>query len=124
MGCLGCWTFSEGEKAMVLRKYEDVVFLQGDDADAALDLIDKHGWAMGMDYLMQWEYGEPTDVIQHKGGYPDLMFHDNHYVERDGYMMGYNHAFTVAALWRVTDHVDYPHEADTLYDCAGCAMPD
>lgn len=111
---------------MVLRKYEDVVFLQGDDAEEVLKIINGIGNRDGLRYLMQWDYGEPTpdDGVKHIDGYPDLMFHDNVYYEEDGYMMGYNFPFTVVALWRVTDHADYPHEADTLYDCPACNMPE
>lgn len=106
-----------------MNKYEDVIFMDGDQADTVLNLINESGWERGFDYLMQYECGEPYESVQHVDGYPPLMFHDNRYVERDGYMMGYNFPFTTVALWRVTAHADYPHEADALYDCAACDMP-
>jgi hypothetical protein len=106
-----------------MKKYEDVVLLQGDDADEALTIIHDMGVDMGMEHLQQWNYGEPTDGgAQHCDGYPNLMFHSNFYYEDGGYVLGYNYAFTVVALWRVTEHADYPHEPNMLYDCPACEV--
>ena len=42
------------------RTWISVVFLQGDDADEVLDLIDTHGTQTAVEYLSNWDYGEET----------------------------------------------------------------
>ncbi|MBN8883021.1 MAG: hypothetical protein J0H73_11990 [Salana multivorans] len=42
------------------QTWVSVVFLQGDEADEVLDLIDTHGTQAAVEYLSSWDYGEET----------------------------------------------------------------
>ena len=42
------------------QTWVSVVFLQGDDADEVLDLIDTHGTQAAVEYLSGWDYGKET----------------------------------------------------------------
>lgn len=47
---------------MTIKRYADIVFMQGDDADAALDLLNLEGVdALGC-HLSEWDYGEPGEI--------------------------------------------------------------
>jgi hypothetical protein len=43
-------------------KYEDIVFICGDEATEPLKILDKHGRKALLDYLLQWDYGEERPV--------------------------------------------------------------
>jgi hypothetical protein len=43
-------------------KYERIVFLQGEEADEPLDLIDTQGAYVAMEYLAQWDCGDGGDI--------------------------------------------------------------
>ena len=38
-------------------EYHDIVFMSGDDATEALEILDQHGEDRAMEYLAQWDYG-------------------------------------------------------------------
>lgn len=42
-------------------RFRSVVFLDGDNADEALRILDRDGDDSLFEYLMQWEYGEPSE---------------------------------------------------------------
>jgi len=66
-------------------RYEDVVFLQGDEADEALEILDNQGEDAAMDYLAQWH--SPG----HHMGSSDLSHGSSDYTyEKDGYIMSWN----------------------------------
>ena len=46
-----------------------MVFLQGEDADEVLDLIDRDGTAAGVEHLKGWDYGEETTQAALENGY-------------------------------------------------------
>ena len=51
------------------RRWINVVFLQGEDADEVLDLIDRDGTAAGVEHLKGWDYGEETTQAALENGY-------------------------------------------------------
>lgn len=68
-----------------MDRYEDVVFLQGDSADEALEILDNQGEDAAMDYLIQWhEPGNHMGSAELNHGSSDNTY------ERDGYIMSYN----------------------------------
>lgn len=68
-----------------MDRYEDVVFLQGDSADEAIEILDNQGEDAAMDYLIQWhEPGHHMGSSELSHGSSDSTY------ERDGYIMSYN----------------------------------
>ena len=66
-------------------RYEDVVFLQGEEADEALEILNNQGEDAAMDYLTQWHFpGEHMGSSELNHGSSDNTY------ERDGYIMSYN----------------------------------
>lgn len=41
-------------------RWHSIVFLQGEDADHVVDLIEREGPAAGVDHLSQWDFGDET----------------------------------------------------------------
>lgn len=58
-----------GAGAGAAQRWVSVVFLQGEDADAVLDLIDRDGPAAAIEHLRQWDYGEETTDAALSNGY-------------------------------------------------------
>jgi hypothetical protein len=68
-----------------LDKYEDVVFLQGDDAFQPLEILDSKGADAALEYLKQWHYpGEHMGSQELGHGSSDETY------EKDGYVMSWN----------------------------------
>ena len=66
-------------------KYEDVVFLQGDDAFQPLEILDSKGADAALEYLKQWHYPGEHQGSQELGhGSGDKTY------EKDGYIMSWN----------------------------------
>ena len=67
-------------------KYQDIVFMQGSEADEALALLSEYGIEAAFKHLLQWDYGdagELRDDLPH-GSY-DRIFEGG-----DGYIMSWN----------------------------------
>ncbi len=45
-----------------MKVYEQVIFLQGSEADEALDILDDDGTQAAMDHLKQWHYPGEHDT--------------------------------------------------------------
>ena len=50
-------------------RWISVTFLQGDEADEVLAMIDRDGAAVAIEYLQQWDYGEETTGAALENGY-------------------------------------------------------
>lgn len=94
-----------------MKIYETVIFLQGDDYDAweAIAYPEREGVSLGwpneqagLDYLMQWEYGEPTgdEYTEPPWGGGDQTH------EIDGYVMSWHTGLSYASLTRITERSD------------------
>lgn len=97
-------TSSDPERS---RRWVNVVFLQGSEADEVLDLIDVEGVQAGIAHLAQWDFGDETTgaaVVngevydQLPGGQWDRSF------EADGYVLTYNPQMGYVGL--VREHPD------------------
>lgn len=74
-------------------RYEDVVFMQGEEADEALEILDNKGEDEALRYLKQWHYpGEHmgSDSLGHGGS--DRTYED------DGYIMSWNTSLNYIGL--------------------------
>ena len=89
------------------RRWVNVVFLQGSEADVVLDLIDVEGVQAGIAHLAQWDFGDETtgaafvngEVYDElPGGQWDRSF------EADGYVLTYNPQMGYVGL--VREHPD------------------
>lgn len=94
----------------VEQRWMSVVFLQGEDADTVLDMIDKYRPETAIHHLSQWDYGDQTRDAALINGYvyddipqspTDRVIHDN----ASGYALTYNHHFGYVSLLRHFDPV-------------------
>ena len=96
---------AEESNTTVERRWMSVVFLQGEEADAVLDMIDRIGPQAAIRHLSQWDYGEETRDTALVNGYVyDEIPHSatdrvlqNH---ASAYALVYNHRFGYVSLLR------------------------
>lgn len=93
--------------------WEQVIFLQGSDDFTDLEnvaypkretgYLGSLDWEAALAYLMQWDYGEPTDSKPEES--PTCMgYGDDRVISDDGeYLMIINASYGVAGLWRRTE---------------------
>ncbi|MCW4353462.1 hypothetical protein ONR57_09150 [Hoyosella sp. YIM 151337] len=99
-------TGSEPEQA-VGRRWLNVAFLQGEEADAVLDLIDRDGAEAAIAHLSGYDYGEETTQAALENGYvyddkPPTGSTDRT-VTTEGYALTYNHGLGHVGLYREFD---------------------
>lgn len=105
----------------LVERWVGVVFLQGEEASRALDLIDARGVEAGIDRLAQWDYGdETTDAAMANGHVYDHapVYAGDRQAETGDYAMTYNPQAGHASLYRrhlirAEDAIDPPGEAHT-----------
>lgn len=87
----------------VQRRWLSVVFLQGEQADQVLDLIDREGTDAAIEHLSRWDYGLETTDAALENGYaydtPPAGPLDRTVTEGD-YALTYNHDLGHASLLR------------------------
>ncbi|MGP5386936.1 hypothetical protein [Brachybacterium tyrofermentans] len=109
------------EAAGAARRWVSIVFLQGEDADEVLDIIDRDGPEAAMNHLASWDYGtETTDAALSDGHvYEKIPTSGLDQMAAEGdYRMTYNPAAGHVALYRQhtvvpEDRVDLPDTAPT-----------
>lgn len=88
------------------QRWISVVFLDGEEADQVLDLIQRDGTTAGIEHLRQWDYGEETTQAALENGYvydtPPVGNLDRSTVEGD-YALTYNPFLSHVSLLRVHD---------------------
>lgn len=63
-----------------MAKYQRIVFLQGEEADEALAILDNDGTEAAMDYLAQWDYGDAGEEFDEpSSGSDDDVYEDEHH---------------------------------------------
>ena len=88
------------------------MFLQGEDADRVLDLIDRDGVEAGIEHLSGWDYGdETTDAALENGDVHDHapVYAGDRQAETGDYAMSYNTQAGHVALYR--RHLARPEDA-------------
>lgn len=98
------WHHDPATEQVPVRRWISVVFLQGEEADEVLTMIDNDGTDGALDHLRGWDYGdETTDAAMENGHVYDLPPSGPLEREvRDGdYQMTYSHSFGHVALYRL-----------------------
>jgi hypothetical protein len=67
-------------------KYREIVFIQGEEANEPLDILNNEGEEKAMEYLQQWDYGNENLITEHEQpfGTTDILY------KKDNYIMSYN----------------------------------
>lgn len=96
--------FDDHAKAPASR-WISVVFLQGDEADELLDLIDHSGPAAAIEYLQQWDFGDETTDAALANGYvydriPAAITDRTVEVDGSPYALTYSPSFGYVSLLR------------------------
>lgn len=90
----------------VPRRWISVVFLQGEEADEVLDVIDRDGAHAGIEHLARWDYGTETTDAALVNGYvydePSSGLLDRTITDGD-YTLIYNPSLGHASLLRALD---------------------
>ena len=108
------------------KVYVEVVFMQGEDANEALNVLDEQGEAAAIDHLAQWDNGDEGETR----GTPSAGSQDVTY--RDGrYLLTYNRALGYIGLERIESanrHVSYYYRDDDdntrSWEDGGITTPD
>lgn len=83
-----------GDPAGPNRRWISVVFLQGEEADQVLDVIERDGTTAAIEHLRGWDYGEETTQAALENGYvydePLTGALDRVVTGKDGYTLTYN----------------------------------
>ncbi|WP_420330078.1 hypothetical protein [Ornithinimicrobium murale] len=100
-------TNPDPEAAHLGRRWLSVVFLQGEEADALLDLIDRDGADAAIEHLKGWDYGDETTDAALENGYvyddqPPASGTDRTLTSSE-YAVTYNHALAHVGLYRQFD---------------------
>jgi len=98
------------------RQWVTVVFLQGEEAEPVLDLIDREGTDAAIEQLRGYDYGDETTNAALANGHvydePPLGANDRQATEGE-YALTYSHAFGNVALYRAyTPPADTPAAGD------------
>ncbi|MGK0715763.1 hypothetical protein ACR5KS_06810 [Leucobacter sp. W1153] len=98
------WHPVPGADAPQVARWVSVVFLQGQEAEEVLDMIDSDGALAGLDHLKSWDFGEETTSAAMENGYvyeaPPSGPHEREAREGD-YHLAYSHSFDHVALYRL-----------------------
>ena len=46
-----------------MQKFQEIVFIQGEEAEEPLNILDSEGESAALQYLAQWDYGENDGEI-------------------------------------------------------------
>lgn len=79
--------------------YYPIVFMQGEEAEEVLDMLDEYGEREVLEHLMQWETGDEEPEDENPAGR-----YDHTFVETVGghkYVMNYNTGLPYFGLCRV-----------------------
>lgn len=101
------WRTHTGPEPERSRRWVNVVFLQGTEADEVLDLIDMEGVQAGIAHLAQWDFGDETTGAAFVNGevYDQLPAGQwDRSFEADGYVLTYNPQMGYVGL--VREHPD------------------
>lgn len=93
------------------HRWMSVVFMQGEEADRVLDMIDRAGPERAIRHLSQWDFGDETRDSALVNGYvyDKIPESPTDRVVRDhatGYALTYNHRFGYVSLLRTFSPVE------------------
>ena len=78
-------------------KYRNIVFVQGEEAEKVLNILDKQGEEAALNYLLQWNYGDSPEEEREDQpwGNSDIIY------KKDNFVMSYNEKIGYAGLIEV-----------------------
>lgn len=75
--------------------YENVVFMQGHDAEEALEILNTHGEEAAIEHLKQWHYPGEHEIVPEIGAGTQDTVHETD----DGYILTYNNPLGYIGLY-------------------------
>lgn len=73
-----------------MDRFERIIFLQGEAAEAALDVLDTEGRDAALRYLLEWHYpGEHETAAEPAAGLSDTVYRKNNYIMSYSTALGY-----------------------------------
>jgi hypothetical protein len=103
LGLLAEGADEPGETPAIRVEYVSIVFLQGDEAEEALELLESDAPPAAIEYLSQWDYGEETEMAARANGHvypePPASAHDMTWAE-DEYVLSWSMPFGTVGLSR------------------------
>ena len=98
------WHEVPATEAPAVARWINVVYMQGQEADEVLDMIDANGALAGLNHLKCWDYGDETTSAAMGNGYvydapPSGPL--EHGLRDGDYHLAYSHSFTHVALYRL-----------------------
>lgn len=82
------------------RVHSSIVFMQGEEADVPLEILNSKGEDAALEYLKQWDYGDATETTVGSGaGRSDSQY------QKDNYLMSWNDRLGYIGLERIEDDV-------------------
>jgi hypothetical protein len=92
-------------------KYEEIVFIQGEEAEEPMEILDSQGLEAVLKYLQQWDYGESPvvemDYLLNVGN-SDII------EEINGYLISYQRGIPYIGLTKIVDEDYYKTDKDYL----------
>lgn len=82
-----------------MAKYLEIVFIQNEEAETPLKILEEQGEDAAMNYLRQWDYGDEDGEIydENPGGSSDSVYRKGNYV------MTYNTSLGYVGLCKIID---------------------
>ena len=82
-----------------MTKYLEIVFIQNEEAETPLKILEEQGENAAMNYLRQWDYGDDNGEIydRNPGGSGDSVYRKGNYV------MTYNTSLGYIGLCKIID---------------------
>lgn len=113
------WHAEAAPQQVDIERWVSVCFLQGEDAEEVLQMIDDEGIDAALGHVKNWDYGDETTQAALENGHVYEHPPTGHLEQevRDGdYVMTYSHSFGHVALYRLNEiNPDdaLPYEAPT-----------
>lgn len=100
------WRGEAAPQPVALERWVSVCFMQGEDAEEVLQMIDDEGIDAALGYVKNWDYGDETTQAALENGH--VYEHPptgplEHEVRDDNYVMTYSHSFGHVALYRLNE---------------------
>ena len=82
-----------------MKKYMEIVFIQNEEAETPLKILEEQGEDAAMNYLRQWDYGDDDGEIYYRnpGGSGDSAYRKGNFV------MSYNTSLGYIGLCKIID---------------------
>ena len=100
------WHAEPAPEPVAIERWVSVCFMQGEDAEEVLQMIDDEGIDAALGYVKNWDYGDETTQAALENGH--VYDHPptgplEHEVRDDNYVMTYSHSFGHVALYRLNE---------------------